>query len=180
MGQRWLWNGNPILHLMPCLLARGRLYKFPLLTIGLIYGPSPWFLRASYLLGLWYILEGPPTSYFLRLPVSILSACPQGFSPFPSPNPDQVHLSPGLPCPCPFSLLGPSLPSRTEASSLEHFNLLRFLSSVNCWVFCNFLANIHLLVNTYHACPFGSELPHSGWYFLIPSICLQNSGCPCS
>jgi hypothetical protein len=25
----------------------------------------------------------------------------------------------------------------------------------------------------YHACPFGSELPHSGWYFLILSICLQ-------
>jgi hypothetical protein len=25
-----------------------------------------------------------------------------------------------------------------------------------------FLANIHILVNTYHACPFGSELPHSG------------------
>jgi hypothetical protein len=33
-------------------------------------------------------------------------------------------------------------------------------------------ANIHLLVSTYHACPFGSELPHSGWYFLVPSICL--------
>jgi hypothetical protein len=30
-------------------------------------------------------------------------------------------------------------------------------------------------VSTYHACPFGSELPHSGWYFLVPSICLQKS-----
>jgi hypothetical protein len=28
----------------------------------------------------------PPTSYFLRFSVSILSAGPQGFSPFPSPN----------------------------------------------------------------------------------------------
>jgi hypothetical protein len=28
----------------------------------------------------------PPTSYFLRLPVYILSAGPQGFSPFPLPN----------------------------------------------------------------------------------------------
>jgi hypothetical protein len=28
----------------------------------------------------------PPTSYFLRLPVSILFSGPQGFSPFPSPN----------------------------------------------------------------------------------------------
>jgi len=44
-------------------------------------------------------------------------------------------------------------------------------------LFC-FLANIHLLVRTYHACPFGSELPHSGWYFPVLSICLQNSGCP--
>jgi hypothetical protein len=26
-----------------------------------------------------------------------------------------------------------------------------------------FLANIHLLVSTYHVCPLGSELPHSGW-----------------
>jgi hypothetical protein len=34
------------------------------------------------------------------------------------------------------------------------------------------LANIHLLVSTYHACPFGSELPYSG--------CLQNSWCPYS
>jgi hypothetical protein len=26
-------------------------------------------------------------------------------------------------------------------------------------------------VSTYHACPFGSELLQSGWYFLVPSIC---------
>jgi hypothetical protein len=39
------------------------------------------------------------------------------------------------------------------------------------------LANIHLSVSTYHACSFGSV---SGWYFLDPSICLQNSWCPCS
>jgi hypothetical protein len=25
---------------------------------------------------------------------------------------------------------------------------------------------IHLLVSTCHACPFGSELPHLGWYFI--------------
>jgi hypothetical protein len=40
------------------------------------------------------------------------------------------------------------------------------------------LANIHLLVSTYHACPLGSELLHSGWYFLVLSNCQQNSGCP--
>jgi hypothetical protein len=57
--------------------------------------------------------------------------------------------------------------------------LLTFLSSVNCILdILYFLANIHLLVNTYYACPFGSEVPYSGWYFLVPSICLQNSWCP--
>jgi hypothetical protein len=88
-----------------------------------------------------------------------------------------------------------SLPSGTEASSLGHFSLLNFLSSVDCilgiiyvlgflfffFIFCFVLfglvcffgggfvclflflfANIHLLVSTYQACPFGSELPHSG------------------
>jgi hypothetical protein len=51
-----------------------------------------------------------------------------------------------------------SLPSGTEASSLEHFNLLTFLSSVDCILgilyFFSFLANIYLLVSTYHV---------SGW-----------------
>jgi hypothetical protein len=61
--------------------------------------------------------------------------------------------------------------------------LLSLFNSVSCvfvWFFFlfSFLANIHLLVRTCHAYPFGSELPHSGWYFLVPSICLQTSGCP--
>jgi len=55
-----------------------------------------------------------------------------------------------------------------------------FLSSVECSVgILNFMANIHLYVSTNNACPFEWGLPHSGWYFLIPSICLQNSWCPC-
>jgi hypothetical protein len=36
MGQSfWLWNGNPIPHLMPCLSAGGGLSKFPLPSVGL-------------------------------------------------------------------------------------------------------------------------------------------------
>jgi hypothetical protein len=35
-----------------------------------------------------------------------------------------------------------------------------------------------LLVSIYHACPFGSDLPHSGCCFLVLFICLQNVGCP--
>jgi hypothetical protein len=40
-----------------------------------------------------------------------------------------------------------------------------------------FFSNIHLSVSTYRAYPPVSELPHSGWYFLVPSICLRNSCC---
>ena len=32
-SELWLWDGNPIPHLMPCLPARGGLYKFPLPTV---------------------------------------------------------------------------------------------------------------------------------------------------
>jgi hypothetical protein len=57
---------------------------------------------------------------------------------------------------------------------------LSFLSFVDCilgilygfLLLFLFLANIHLLVSTYHARPFEAELPHSG-YFPVPSICLQ-------
>jgi hypothetical protein len=131
----------------------------------------------------------PTTSYFLRLPVSILSVGLQGFSPFPSPStrsgsPHQV------PSPSPLSLPGPSIPSHLWLlSSLPQVGLRRpHLSTSACWhfEFCGlylgysvpFLANIHLLVSTYHTRVLGSELPHSGWHFLVPSICLWNSGCP--
>ena len=92
-----------------------------------------------------------------------------------------------FPFPLPHSHPGPSLPltpviiffpllSGTEASSLGPFCLLYLLQSVGfiLGILC-FLANIHLPVNTYHACPFGSELPHSGWYFLPPKY-LQFQG----
>jgi hypothetical protein len=28
-------------------------------------------------------------------------------------------------------------------------------------------------VSAYHVCSFAIGLPHSGWYFLFPSICLR-------
>ena len=111
---------------------------------------------------------------------------------FPYPIPDQVSLTP-----TPSHPLSPlvnaffSIANGIETSSLKPFCLLIFLSSMDCilailyfyiFIFSLFvcLANIYLLVSTYHACPFGSELSHSGWYFLVPSIYLQNSGCPLS
>ena len=78
--------------------------------------------------------------YFLRLPVSILSAGPQGFSPFPLPNTRSGSLYPQLPptpSTFPHKSLPPSplviafffLPSGTEASSLGHFSMLSLLNS---------------------------------------------------
>jgi hypothetical protein len=115
-----------------------------------------------------------PTQYQMRFSSSN--------SPTPVHFPSRVP--PSLPtCDC-------FLPSGTEASSLGYFNLLTVLSSVDCILGCVyiyiyvymciyvyiciyiyiffFFAYIHLLVRKYHACPFGSELPHSG-YFLVPA-----------
>ena len=75
----------------------------------------------------------------------------------------------------PFVIVFFSFPSGTEASLLGTFSLYIFLSSVDSSLgilHFFFLANIYLLVNIYSACPFGSELSHSGWYFLVPSTCL--------
>ena len=116
-----------------------------------------------------------PTSYYQRLPVSIISAGPQSFSPFPSPN----------------TISGSPLPPNTSLSTPVHFpsqfppsihTCDCFLLSPKCdwgiliWAdqlvelykFCGlylgyfglFWANIHLLVCTYHGSFFGSELPH--------------------
>jgi hypothetical protein len=38
--------------------------------------------------------------------------------------------------------------------------------------YSEFWANIHF---AFHVSSFVTGLPHSGWYFLVPSICLQNS-----
>jgi hypothetical protein len=85
---------------------------------------------------------GLPTSSFLRLPVY---TCPQGFSPFPSPNTRSGSSLPPTPSttlspstfpprslpPFPLVIAFFSLPSGTEVSSLGHFGLLSFLSSVD-------------------------------------------------
>jgi hypothetical protein len=59
---------------MPCLPAGSGLYKLPQVPFE-----SPEFLTSQVSDTFWRV---PPTSYLLRLPVSILSADPQGFSPY--------------------------------------------------------------------------------------------------
>jgi hypothetical protein len=61
---------------------------------------------------------------------------------------------------------------------VEHFEFCALYLGYPLFFF--FFANIHLLVSTYDACPFVSELPYSKWYFPDPSIYLKISGCPCS
>jgi hypothetical protein len=98
------------------------------------------------------------TSYFQRLPVSILSPGPQVFSPFPISNTNSgsslsshfSHTLSTLPPrslpPSPLVLAFFSLPSWTEASLLGNLTLLIFFSSVDCIFF--FFANIHLLAKS--------------------------------
>jgi hypothetical protein len=174
--------------------AEGGLYKFPLLNIGhFISGPSLRGPRVSHHPSLWCILEGPPNRLLPEVACFHSFFWPSGISVIfphwipaqvPLSAPPQVHFPWQIPCtppPPPLVAAFFPLPSGTETSSLWPFSLLNFLSSVDCilgiWYFY-FLANIYLLVSTYYACPFGSELPQSGWYFLVPSICLQNSGGP--
>ena len=137
--------------------------------------------RAFHLRSLsWSPEKVPRISYLPRLPAFFLLALLAAVL-LPDPIPDSVTLSPPssfLPrslLPSSLMIAFFSLPSGTEASSLGHFSLSTFFSSVDCMLgilnfFC--VANIDFLVSTYHACPFGSELPQSGWYFLVPPICL--------
>ena len=76
----------------------------------------------------------------------------------------------------PVSILLPLL-RRIKALTLwSSFPLLSFMWSVNCILgILSFWANIHLSVSAYHVCSFMTELPNSGWYFQVPSICLRIS-----
>ena len=157
---------------MSCLSTGSGLCNFPFSTGGhFIKGPSLWILRVPHLPNLWYILEGPPPSTSR----GCLFPCPQDFSPVPpntwscSPLPLLVPFPTHVPPTFPLMISFFFLLNGIEASSLvNHFWVLWIVS----WVFSTFLANIHFLVKTYYECPFGSELPHSGLYYLVPSICL--------
>jgi hypothetical protein len=68
---------------------------------------------------------------------------------------------------------------RNEAPTLSS-SLLSFMWSVNCILgIPKFWANMYVSVHAYHVCSFVIGLPHSGWYFLVPSICLKISSIHC-
>ena len=156
------------------------------------------FPRVSYIPGLWCILEGYPNLLFPEVACFHSSCWPSELHSvsltqyktrfLPPPYPPRL-----LPSLSSFLSQVPSSPVVTTFSlsqvglrypHLGISNLLKFLSFVDYtliilhFIYFLFLANIHLLVSTYHAHLFGSQLSHSGWYFLVPSVCLQNSGCP--
>lgn len=54
------------------------------------------------------------------------------------------------------------------------FFLVNFFGFGVKHVYSYILSNINLSLNTHHAFLLGSRLPHSGRYFHVPSICLQN------
>jgi hypothetical protein len=69
---------------------------------------------------------------------------------------------------------------RTEAPTLWSSFFLSFIWSVNCILgIPRFWANIDFSVSAYHVCSFVIGLPHSGWYFLVSSICLRTSWSHC-
>jgi hypothetical protein len=122
----------------------------------------------------------PPTSQSCLYPFFVLSLRASVI--FPHPILYQVPLSPQLTFPSTFpseSLLPSplviayfSLPCGIEASSFEHFSLVEHFEFCGLYLgyfgFCFVLycfVNIHLLVSTHQAYPFGSLLAHSGWYF---------------
>ena len=77
------------------------------------------------------------------------------------------------------SILFPLIRS-TEASTLWSSFFLSFIWSVNCILgILNFWDTIHLSVSDYSVFSFVTELPHSGWYFQVPSIslCISCSHC---
>ena len=98
----------------------------------------------------------PSTSYFLWLPVYILCAGPHPIPTLVPPDPwiqfpSQVHS---------YFLFSPKWDWGILTWALQLVEIFEFCGIYLVYSVL-FLANIHLLVNTYHVCPIGSELPHS-------------------
>jgi hypothetical protein len=82
--------------------------------------------------------------------------------------------SPSHPLPH-MSVLFPLL-RNIESSIFWSSFFLSFIWSVNCILgIASFVANIHLSLSAYHVLSFMTQLPHTGWYFIVPSISLKFS-----
>jgi hypothetical protein len=134
-SEMWLWDGNPIPHLMSCLPAGGGLYKFPLPTsISSKIPPFEFWesLTSQISDAFWRSPTQPALSwgclfsfFLLALRASVL---------FPHSIPDQVPFSPLIPTspdPVHFpSQVPPSLSSLSQVG-LSHPHLV----TPACWSF---------------------------------------------
>ena len=165
-----------------------------LLKVGFTSSLSP-------LKGMSSKMPQPPTSWSCLFPFFLLALRASVLS-LHHLIPDHIPLSPfsnslppsfprSLPPSLPLSF--PSLPpplwllSSPSQMRLQYLHFgpsacwpFRVLWTISCLGFLYFFfwLIIHLLVSTYHACSFGSDLPHSGWYPFVLSICMQSSWCP--
>ena len=157
----WIWSLQVlsplcwVFQLMSSLLGSGNLLYLWHLGLSSVY-PHSSLLHTS--------VQFPNLLYFCPVYSHTLS-CPL-FVLFPFQVPPSLY----------FPWLFFPLLSRTEASTLGSLFFLHFIWSVSCVLgILIFLANIHLSVSTYHMCSFVTGLSHSGWYFLVLSICLRIS-----
>ena len=118
--------------------------------------------------GLWDFLKIPPTppspeaaNFHIFSWCSGSLSCLSARLNLPLSSLPSFHPHPSLPL-CPMTILFP-LVSMIQASSLGPFFLSNCFESLGYIMgILYFMANTYLSVSTYHACPFGSGLPHSG------------------
>ena len=123
--------------------------------------------------GLWGFIDIPPTFTLLATKDFHQFSWPAGTLSCLSPCWSCLHILLLLSIPIPRRSLARSktilfyLLNEIHASSHGLFFLFNFFRSVECVMgILNFIANSHLSMR-YHVCPFGSRLPHTGWYFLV-------------
>lgn len=141
----------------------------------------PWHLEFSS----GFQVSSPTTHTHCYLFLFIHSPGPLDFFPFSCQNwsccPIFFSSSPPLPTPLSFACdYFVASSCRIDSSTLESSFFESSIWFVGYRVdILSFWANIHLSVNTYHLCSFVSGLPHLGWYFLVPFICLWISWSHC-
>jgi hypothetical protein len=133
---------------------------------------------ASPVLGLWYILEMPQSYLHSQFPFILLTLSFQ-LSLYLILPPNLLIPPRSLPLSTPndYFIFSSDWESNTLPWTLLVIRFLGGLWIVVCLFFTLWLISISG-VSIYHACLFQSGLPYSGWYFLVPFICLKISWCP--
>jgi len=132
--------------------------------------------------GTFWLLSPVPHCYTTLLTFLTLCTSPPFLIPHSAP-PFPLLILYFIPSPShPLLLLIISFPllRRTEAYTLWYSFFLDFMWSVSfiMGIQCS-LTNLQLSVSTYHVCSLVTELPHLGWFFLDPFICLWISWSHC-